>query len=199
MCVYRISLSGSSWHLHWRFWDPEQRWLSKCLPLTPDAPKTKGSGLEEHHQETPICMALSHPEMVGENLWLGIQLTYKYSLKIYVTTVKQLLFLLPLPTDYVEHILSFFHYSRLWGYQSSEQTITCFIGRQTVWRGSWKISDAGQLRRGFVHQMVLIQGMISNLLLLTEARHLPGSEIRAFVSFFHQNSTWVFRSFVFSY
>ena len=35
-----------------------------------------------------------------------------------------------------------------------------------------------------MHQMVLIQGMISNLLPLTEARHLPGSEIKAFVSFF---------------
>lgn len=35
-----------------------------------------------------------------------------------------------------------------------------------------------------MRQMVLIQGTISNLLLLTEARHLPGSEIKAFVSFF---------------
>lgn len=66
------------------------------------------------------------------------------------------------------------------------------------WKWSWKISDVGQLRRGFVHQMVLIKRMISNLLLLTEARHLPGSEIKAFVSLFHQDSTWIFWCFLFS-
>lgn len=30
--------------------------------------KVKGSGAEESHQQTLICMALSHHEIVGENL-----------------------------------------------------------------------------------------------------------------------------------
>lgn len=50
---------------------------------------------------------------------------------MYVTTLKQLLFLLPLPTDYVQQDLPFFRYSQRLVYQSSEQMITCFIGRQT--------------------------------------------------------------------
>lgn len=63
--------------------------------------KVKGCGAEESHQQALICMALSHLEIIEENLWLGIHPDLQISLKIYVTTVGQLFFLLPLPTDCV--------------------------------------------------------------------------------------------------
>lgn len=68
-------------------------------PLSPAQYPSKG--IERNHQETFICMALSYLEIVEENLHLGINTYLQSQFKNICSTVKQLLFLLPLPNDYV--------------------------------------------------------------------------------------------------
>lgn len=71
-CAYNMSLSGST-GISIGGSGP----LSNCgsrrifFSLAQYLSKVKGSGAEETHQETLICVALSHPEIVEENLWLG--------------------------------------------------------------------------------------------------------------------------------
>ena len=50
-------------------------------------------------------MTLSYLEIVEENVWPGIHTDLPAQFKNICSTVKQLLFLLPLPTDYVEQVL----------------------------------------------------------------------------------------------
>lgn len=102
--------------------------LKAPFSLPNNLPELEG---EANPLEIAICVDLSHLDIVEKICDLAAILTYQLHFKIYVKIVKQLLFLLPLPTDYVQQGLSFFHYSQHLGYQSSEQMIVCFTGSQT--------------------------------------------------------------------
>lgn len=102
--------------------------LKAPFSLPNNLPELEG---DANPQEIAICVDLSHPDIVEKICDLAAILTYKLREKIYVKAVKQLLFLLPLPTDYVQQGLSFFHPSQHSGYQSSEQMIARFTGSQS--------------------------------------------------------------------